>query len=222
MFDKIKRKATATVKRAIGNAVEDQVEKETKKQVSKVEADAQAKYTEAMKDVKVKEITGSIITSFEAFSKSWEKTANKPEQSVFHFLIGAYNYCKNPKVGEAMVTLILSKKHNTEDSSSPSGLKLGPTNKSLMENMRSNINIVKSYLGGKYTDDYKFDENKLTMSLLSVGDDGKEAKVVIQSGGKDFPTPVSLAKNKDGQWKITEFSSIATGCRKTKSKEDDF
>ena len=60
------------------------------------------------------------------------------------------------------------------------------------------------------------------MALLTVDTDEKYSKLFIQSGGKDLPTPVALAKNKDGQWKITEFSSIATGCRKPATVEDDF
>ena len=55
-----------------------------------------------------------------------------------------------------------------------------------------------------------------------VPESDKVVKAIIQSTGKDFPTPVTLAKNKHGQWKVTEFSSIATGCKKPASEEDDF
>lgn len=226
MFDKIRRSASRAVKKAIGDAVEDEVEKEANKQVDKVRNQAQEQIDESAKATKgmkiQKKITGSLITDFDKFKQSWEKNATEPEQSVFHFLIAAYNYCKDPKIGEPMVTLILSKQHNQEDPSSPSGLRLGPTNKGLLNHMREDINIAKSYLGGNYKDDYKFDEKKLVMDLLVVKDEGKYANVIIQSGGKDNPTPVALAKNKNNEWKITEFSSIATGCRKPSSKADDF
>ncbi|MFW9923548.1 MAG: DUF6935 domain-containing protein [Candidatus Thorarchaeota archaeon] len=231
MFDKIRRSASRAVKRAVGDAVEDEAERQVDRQVDKARSKVQSDIDEsvdktvssATKGMKVqKKITGSLITDFDKFKQSWEKKATEPEESVFHFLMAAYNYCKDPKIGEPMVTLILSKKHNQEDPSSPSGLRLGPTNKGLMNHMREDINIAKSYLGGNYKDDYKFDEKKLAMDLLVVKDEGKYANVIIQSGGKDNPTPVTLAKNKDNQWKITEFSSIATGCRKPSSKEDDF
>lgn len=222
----MRRKATRAVKRAVGDAVEDAAEKEARKQVSKAEAHYKKEYDEtvkkAMKNAKAKSIAGKMITDFKEFQKSWEKDADKPEQSVYHFLIATYNYCKNPKIGEPMATIILSKKHNVKDTSSPSNLKLGPTNKRLLEHMREDLNIAKSYLGAKYTEDYKFNEKKPTMSLLAVEEDEKYANVVIQSGGKDLPTPVALAKNNSGQWKITEFSSIATGCRKPASVEGDF
>ena len=217
MFDKIRRKATRAVKRAVGDAVEDEAERQVNKQVSKAKNQAQESIRKAAKKIPVK-----MISDFDKFQKSWEKEADKPEQSVLHFLIACYNYSKDPKIGEPMATVILSKKHNTKDSSSPTGLKLGPTNKRLMEYARRNPNITKSYLGANYKDDYKFSESKMSMALLSVEDDGKYAKIFIQSGGKDLPTPVQLAKNKNGQWKITEFSSIVTDCRKSESDEGDF
>ena len=225
MFDKIRRQASRAVKRAVGDAVEDAAEKETRKHVSKAEAQAKEQMAKAYKDVKGKKISGKMYSDYEKFSKDWEKSANEPEQSVLFFLIAAYNYSKNPKIGEPMATLILSTKHNQKDSSSPSGYKLGPTNKQLLNHMQEDINIAKSYLGAKYDEDYKFDEKKIQMEHLyteETDSSGKYVKVFIKSGGKDLPTPVGLGKNKHGQWKITEFSSIATGCRKSVSEEGDF
>ena len=227
MFDRMKRKATRAVKRAMGNAVEDTVEEETKKVTKKYQRQAEDEMEKAnvakYQGMKVsKKITGSLITDFDAFKKSWEKNAKDPVQSVFHFAMAAYNYSKDPEIGEPMTTLILSKKHNQKDSFSPSGFSLGPTNKSLLKHMRENINIAKSYLGANYKEDYKFDEKKLSMAVLAVDTDDKYCNVIIQSGGKDYPTPMKLGKNKDGQWKITEFSSLATGCRIPATQEDDF
>ena len=227
MFDRIRRKATRAVKRAMGDAVEDQVEKETTKVANKYKQQASEEMEKAnvamYKGKKVsKKITGSLITDYDAFEKSWTKTADDPVQTVFHFCMGAYNYSKDPEIGEPMATLILSKKHNNKASHSPSGFTLGKTNKYLMEHMRENINIAKSYLGGNYKEDYKFSEKKLTMGLVTSDTDAKFAVVVIQSGGKDYPTPIKLAKNSSGQWKIIEFSSLATGCRVPSSVEGDF
>ncbi len=229
-FDKIRRKASRAVKRVVGDAVEDEAERQTDRQVSKARSQAQRQIDEsadarvtAMKGMKVsKKISGELITDFSKFKASWEKKAKNPAQSVFHFLIAALNYSKEKEIGGSMATVILSKKHNTKDPSSPSGLKLGPTNRRLLNHMSEDPNIAKSYLGANYKEDYKFNEKKLVMGLIASEVDDKYTNVVIQSGGKDFPTPVSLARNKDGQWKITEFSSIATGCRKPASVEDDF
>lgn len=230
MFDRLRKKATRAVKRAAGDAVEDEAEKQTKKQIDKHRSAAQDEYDKSvehsfrgMKEQK-KKITGEMITDFKKFKASWEKNASDPAQSIFHFLVAAYNYsAKDKAIGDAMATVILSKKHNLEDPSTPSGLKLGPTNKTLLKYMRNDPNIVKSYLGAEYKEDYKFTETKPKMAFLGYVPEGeKRLKAIIQSTGKDFPTPVGLAKNKHGQWKITEFSSIATGCKKPASEEDDF
>ncbi len=230
MFDRLRRKATRAVKRAAGDAVEDEAEKQTKKQIDKHRSAAQGEYDKSvehsfrgMKEQK-KKISGVMIIDFKKFKASWEKNASDPAQSIFHFLIAAYNYgVKDKAIGDAMATVILSKKHNLDDPSSPSGLKLGPTNKTLLKYMRNDPNIVKSYLGAEYKEDYKFNESKPKMAFLGFVPEGeKRLKAIIQSTGKDFPTPVGLAKNKHGQWKITEFSSIATGCKKPASEEDDF
>ncbi|MBK5112524.1 MAG: hypothetical protein KGD59_01570 [Candidatus Heimdallarchaeota archaeon] len=230
MFDRLRKKATRAVKRVAGDAVEDEAEKQTQKQIDKHRGAAQAEYEKStehsfrgMKEQK-KKVTGEMITDFKKFKASWEKNASDPAQSIFHFLIAAYNYSvKDKAIGDAMATVILSKKHNLEDPSTPSGLKLGPTNKTLLKYMRNDPNIVKSYLGAEYKEDYKFNESKPKMAFLGFVPEGeKRLKAIIQSTGKDFPTPVGLAKNKNGQWKITEFSSIATGCKKPASEEDDF
>ncbi len=230
MFDRLRKKATRAVKRAAGDAVEDEAEKQTKKQIDKHRSAAQGEYDKSvehsfrgMKEQK-KKISGEMITDFKKFKASWEKNASDPAQSIFHFLVAAYNYSvKDKAIGDAMATVILSKKHNLDDPSSPSGLKLGPTNKTLLKYMRNDPNIVKSYLGAEYKEDYKFNESKPKMAFLGFVPEGeKRLKAIIQSTGKDFPTPVGLAKNKHGQWKITEFSSIATGCKKPASEEDDF
>ncbi|NPE07012.1 MAG: hypothetical protein GNW80_01915 [Asgard group archaeon] len=230
MFDRLRKKATRAVKRATGDAVEDEAEKQTKKQIDKHRSAVQGEYDKSvehsfrgMKEQK-KKITGEMITDFKKFKASWEKNASDPAQSIFHFLVAAYNYSvKDKAIGDAMATVILSKKHNLDDPSSPSGLKLGPTNKTLLKYMRNDPNIVKSYLGAEYKEDYKFNESKPKMAFLGFVPEGeKRLKAIIQSTGKDFPTPVGLAKNKHGQWKITEFSSIATGCKKPASEEDDF
>ncbi|HUT81800.1 MAG TPA: hypothetical protein VMZ29_11410 [Candidatus Bathyarchaeia archaeon] len=238
MFDKIKR----AVKRGVSNAVDDEVDRQVDRQVDKATYKVQSEIdesvdgvvdksyegvrTSAMRSAKMtksKTITGSIITDFKKFNDAWEKNAGDPAQSVFYFAIAAYNYSvKDVDIGDAMATVVLSKKHNEKADFSPSGLKLGPTNRSLFKHMREDPNIAKSYLGANYKNDYKFDEKKLTMLVLTVTSDEKEANVIIQSGGKDFPTPIPLAKNKNGQWKITEFSSFATGVRKASSVEEDF
>jgi len=60
------------------------------------------------------------------------------------------------------------------------------------------------------------------MTVVSKKDHGKGVKIFIQSGGKDNPTPLQLRKNSSGQWKLTNYSSVCTGVKKTVEEEGDF
>ncbi|MHA1211423.1 MAG: DUF6935 domain-containing protein, partial [Candidatus Heimdallarchaeota archaeon] len=175
------------------------------------------------KSARSKLIKGSMITDFKKFKSAWEKHADDPAQSVFYLVIAALNYSVDDKVlGDAMATIPLAKTHNEKVEFTPSGLKLGPSNRKLFQYMRNDPNIAKSYLGADYTNDYAFNAKKLEMKVLATVIDSGQASVIIQSGGKDNPTPIKLAENKNGQWKVIEFSSLATGVRKPSSVAGDF
>ncbi len=60
------------------------------------------------------------------------------------------------------------------------------------------------------------------MTVVKKQDHGKGLKIFIQSGGKDNATPLQLRKNNSGQWKLTEYSSVCTGVKKTPQEEGDF
>ena len=163
-----------------------------------------------------------MITSFSKFKSEWEKDAGKPENSIMYYLIAALNVEKDPKLAEAMMTVVVSKKDCLEDGSSPSGLKLRPSSDYYIGQFKQNKNIARSYVGGTNTNNYKYSKSSLIMTVVSKEDQSKGVKIFIQSGGKDLPTPVYLAKNSSGQWKLTNYSSICTGVKKTAEEEGDF
>ncbi|TFF84821.1 hypothetical protein EU523_01150 [Candidatus Heimdallarchaeota archaeon] len=223
MLDWIRRK----IRRLLGREVRSQKRKAKSKVRRKVRQEATSQARKAIQQKHAKAISGKMFKSFEAFKKSWEKNASDPIQSVYHFLIGAYNYLQDKQLGEEMLTLVLSTKHNKKDKSSASGFRLGPSNKRLIGELMKDENIIKSYLGGTYEKDYEdFNEKKPVMQYLYTREDeaqkDKYLSIFIQSGGKDLPTPVSLGKNNEGQWKVVEFSSVSTGCRKPMSEEGNF
>jgi len=167
--------------------------------------------------------TMPLIRNYEKFKASWKKNAAKPEQTILHYLNAALLAEENPKLADAMMSLIVSKNECYDDSSSPSGLKLGRSAKYMLGQIQKNSNIARSYVGGSPDNNYEYDENRLTMTVVrrqNLAD--KKKKIFIDSAGKDFDTPTQLAKNKHGQWKLIEFSSIATGVQKPKSEEGDF
>ena len=75
--------------------------------------------------------------------------------------------------------------------------------------------IPASYLGGTPANHYAADYNHTIATTLHKHglNDETNAKVFVQSGGKDFQSPVTLKRNNAGTWKITEFSSLYTGVK---------
>jgi hypothetical protein len=167
-------------------------------------------------------VTMKMITSFSKFKSEWEKDAGKPENTIMYYLIAALNVEKNPELADQMMTVIVSKKHCIEDSGSPTGLKLGRSAKYFIGQFKGNKNIARSYVGGTPQNGYKFNKDKLVMTVKKKQEHGKGLKIFIDSGGKDMDTPVQLAQNSSGQWKLIEYSSICTGVRKTVEEEGDF
>lgn len=80
--------------------------------------------------------------------------------------------------------------------------------------------IATSYLGGTPDNGYEPDyaAGLVPGKQKSIGE--KEARIFVQSGGKDLASPVKLKKNKDGYWKIFEYSSLFTGVKPI--EDDDF
>jgi len=167
-------------------------------------------------------VTKSMITSFSKFKSEWEKDAGKPENTIMYYLIAALNIEKDPKLADAMMTLIVSKKDCVEAGTSPSGFKLGRSAAYYIGQFQGNKNIARSYVGGTNTNNYKITSKELTMTVVKKQDQARGVKIFIQSGGKDMPTPVYLAKNSRGQWKLTNYSSICTGVKKTVEEDGDF
>ena len=167
-------------------------------------------------------VTKKTITSFSKFKSEWEKDAGKPENTIMYYLIAALNIEKDPDLADAMMTVIVSKKDCLKNGRSPSGLKLGRSAKYFIGQFKKNPRIAASYVGGTPKNGYKYKKNSLTMTVVKKQDHGKGLKVFIQSGGKDFDTPLQLRKNNSGQWKLTEYSSVCTGVKKTPQEEGDF
>lgn len=163
-----------------------------------------------------------MITSFSKFKSAWEKDAGKPENTIMYYLIAALNVEKDPKLADAMMTVIVSKRHCIESGSSPSDLKLGTSSKYFIGQFKRNVNIARSYVGGTNKNKYKIRKSSLIMTVVSKKEHGKGLKIFIQSGGKDLATPVQVRENSAGQWKLTNYSSICTGVKKTVEEEGDF
>lgn len=176
-----------------------------------------------------KHITGKIIKDFNTFKSEWSKVAGDPIQSVLFFAIACYNYCLIDKnIGENMATVILASTFLLKNTSSPTGFKVNRAGDGyLLEHMRESPRIIQSYFGGSPENNYTVDPEKLDMHVVGKYE-GKtqqgipEACITLNSGGKDFDTPLFLRKNNQGQWKMFGFSSLATGVQVTKEELGNF
>ena len=170
-----------------------------------------------------KKVKKSMITNFDKFKAAWEKEANDPYDAIFYYLIAALNIERDPKLADAMMTVVVSKRDSMDSSSSPSGLKLGKTSAYYIGQFQEDKNIARSYVGADWKEDYTFDKNNLTMTVTRDDEvDEKTRKIFIHSGGADSARPVTVKRNKHGQWKLTNYGSLCVGVRKPASEVDDF
>ncbi len=161
------------------------------------------------------EVIKKMITSFSEFKSEWEKDAGSPEESIMYYLIAALNAEEDPKLSEAMMSVVIAEWHCIEDGSFPSGFKLDDIAKNCLGHFRGNKNIARSYIGGTSENNYQIDRGKLTMTVMSEDrDDLGLTTIHIKSGGRDESTALQVAKNKSGQWKLTNYISI---CRDVKN-----
>lgn len=170
-----------------------------------------------------KKISKSMITNFNKFKAAWESDASDPYDSILYYIIAALNIEKDAKLADAMMTVVVSKRDCIESGSSPSGLKLGKSAKYYIGQFKEDKNIARSYVGADWQEDYKFDKKNLTMTVTRDQKvDDTTRKIFIHSGGADSPRPVTVKKNKHGQWKLTSYGSLCVGVRKPASEVDDF
>ena len=171
----------------------------------------------------VKKVEKAMITSFKKFKAAWEKDAGDRYDSIMYYIIAALNVEKDAELANAMMTVVVSKKDCVESGKSPSGLILRKTGAAYyIGQFAGNPNIAKSYVGGTDTNGYKISKSALQMTVVRTQGKGKKLKIFIQSGGKDNPTPVHIAQNSSGQWKLTNYGSICTGVKKTPEELGDF
>lgn len=171
-----------------------------------------------------KAVTKSAINDFSKFKSSWERDASDRHESIMYYMIAALNIERDKNLADAMMTVVVSKKDSLEDGSSPSGLKLNPRGAGYYVNQfAKNKNIARSYVGGTPENNYEIDSSRLEMKVVREQELGKDKfKVFIDCGGADSPRPVQVARNKSGQWKLIEYSSLCVGVKKSADEEGDF
>ncbi len=152
-----------------------------------------------------------------SFLDLWNKAKSDPVKVIELFMRAILECEKNKKKGLIMLSYVLHTDRCVKSSESPSGFLPNPRGVGFyIDQMLRKPNIVRSYIGGAPENGYSIDESNIKITVVSAVVQGDEAKVIIKSSGKDFPTPIKL-KFEEGAWKIFEgVSSIATGVKPPK------
>ncbi|MDQ7826600.1 MAG: hypothetical protein RDV48_27605 [Candidatus Eremiobacteraeota bacterium] len=155
--------------------------------------------------------------SLDEFRKLWDAEGKSPEGSVRCLLIAVLETVKeqNPD-GLKMWGMALPK--DTLDGSGEPGR--GHVSFILTQFGRQvqgtgfRGGIAASYLGGSPHNGYAYSYSATpVVTERRQGSSPDEVTLFVRSGGKDNPSPVTLKKNKDGYWKIFNYSSLYTGVK---------
>ncbi|MHA1380099.1 MAG: DUF6935 domain-containing protein [Candidatus Helarchaeota archaeon] len=185
--------------------------------------------TKGFKKIKLKSVNKTlkkkVVKDFKEFKEIFDEKGKDPREVILLYCIAALEYANGNDDGKYMATLCIPTTFLRKDSGSPSGWTMDMKGELYyLDQIRKHPENVKSYLGGTPANGYQIDEDNLELNIIKEGiEKDKKALIVIQSAGKDFPTPIELKKNKHGYWKIFKgTSSIATGVKKTSDEVDDF
>ncbi len=171
-----------------------------------------------------KTLEKKVVKGFDEFKEMFDEKGTDPREVILLYCIAALEYANGNDDGKYMATLCLPKNFCHKDPGSPSGFTIDIKGELYFLNqVREHPNNIKSYLGGTPDNNYEIDEDNLKLHIIKEGIEKNKALIIIQSAGKDNPTPVELKKNKHGYWKIFKGTgSIATGVKVTAEEQDDF
>ncbi len=147
---------------------------------------------------------------FAEFESKWNELGTTEEGTIKCFLMGVLEYLDGNENAEKMIAMTLPKN------------KISSNVKYYLQYQFDKHNTG-SYLGGTPDNDYAYSYDNDPIIVEDSSKRGaKKSKIFVQSGGKDFASPVHLKKNKDGYWKLFNVSSLATGVKPLSSEKDDF
>lgn len=162
--------------------------------------------------------------SLDEFRTLWENEGRTPEGSVRCLLIAVLETVKeNNKDGLKMWGMVIPK-----DDVTASGEPLPSIASFQLSQFARQVpgtsfrgGIAASYIGGCPANAYSYSySNRVSVDEGSTRRKADEVKLFVKSGGKDNPSPVTLKKNKDGYWKIFNYSSLYTGVRPATAAND--
>jgi len=159
-------------------------------------------------------VTGQIIEDLDEFKAQWEQNATDPAQSVLFLLMGSYIFAQgDTALGEAMVTVVLREQDLWKDPKSPTGFKMALSDRHYLDQIAEHPQVGNAYHCCTPDNGYQVDPQNLAMQVVGEFTSGNDGTISIQSAGKDFATPINVQLNDEGQWKLLNISSLATGVK---------
>jgi hypothetical protein len=158
--------------------------------------------------------------SLDEFKTLWETEGKTPEGSVRCLLIAVLETLKEGnKDGKKMWAMVLPKDYVDKNGEPDSTQRLAIDQFGrIVKGTKFKGGIAASYLGGTPENGYTYSyNNKVVVDENNTKRSDNETKLFVRSGGKDNPSPVILKKNKDGYWKVFEYSSLFTGVKPIQS-----
>ncbi|MCE1245601.1 MAG: hypothetical protein LWY06_03030 [Firmicutes bacterium] len=160
--------------------------------------------------------------SLDEFQALWEKEGKTPEGSVRCLIIAVLETVKeeNPD-GKKMWGMVLAKDYVDKNGEPDSTQRLAVDQFSrVVKGTNFRGGIAASYLGGKPANGYASSyDAKVVVDENNTRRSDNEVKLFVRSGGKDNPSPVLLKRNKDGYWKVFEYSSLFTGVKPVENND---
>lgn len=163
----------------------------------------------------------ALPQSTEEFSALQAKLADSPQGGAALFVVATILYAENPTLGEQCLVLACDASLLSKVSKGGyQGMGFGASTKFLIEQLDSKKHVPYSYLKGTSPENgYKvalpWVVQTQTNPYSGNEKDGK-IKLFVKCSGADSPRPISLAKDGQGIWKATEFSSLMVGIRAPK------
>ncbi len=155
--------------------------------------------------------------SFEVFQEQVAEKAKDPRQAAKLWFDAVFVYLTIDKeLGKQMI-LEMSRYKDWG----------APTNRRFIERLDTQSHIFFSYGKGSTPENgYTMDPNdyelvfhgETNLKPYADRDEGAFAKLFVVSGGADFPRSMTFQRNRNGEYKVYEFSSIYVGVRPPKAE----
>ncbi|MHA1379735.1 MAG: hypothetical protein ACTSRG_15300 [Candidatus Helarchaeota archaeon] len=137
--------------------------------------------------------------NFEEIKNRWKSSCmGEPEKAIEIFILSAILYETDEKEGEAACSLVIQRKKLEKDKNSPSGYILLKDEKKILDTLKQNPLIIRSYTSNI---------NNPSLFLRKKEVARSRAKIVFKSKLENMPTSLFLIRE-DRYWKITNINAF--------------